>query len=314
VKANNKTEQELIMKTLVTYFVLSLFLVLQIFPQKYWERRFKDYNNPDELVTMSETLPFTQAVDLISKVSESITGKRVVSTLQSTEPIGVEIVNMPYDKALMIIVQYANLQYEEKQDIIVITSKEVEQQRDATTYASVDSREVKISAVFFEMDVEKSRKIGVDWKFLLSGKNTDIFGLMRTETEGAQQSGGESGGSTQSGEQPEFNLGVSSKFSVGNFFADATATFKFFEDEGIFQLEQEILPAIQLKSFFPRVQSLMLRHTFIMKMDWITFCLMLWLKEVHLHKVKQQLKSGRQMQQHKLLCSMVKKLYLADCS
>jgi type IV pilus assembly protein PilQ len=87
--------------------------------------------------------------------------------------------------------------------------------------------------VFFEMDVEKSRKIGVDWKFLLSGKNTDIFGLMRTETEGAQQSGGESGGSTQSGEQPEFNLGVSSKFSVGNFFADATATFKFFEDEGL---------------------------------------------------------------------------------
>ena len=99
------------MKTIVTYFILSLFLVLQIFPQKYWERRFKDYNNPDELVTMSESLPFNQAVDLLSKVSESITGKRIVSTVEITDPIGVEIVNMPYDKDLLIIVQYANLMF-----------------------------------------------------------------------------------------------------------------------------------------------------------------------------------------------------------
>jgi len=221
------------MKTLVTYFVLSLFLVLQVFPQKYLERRFKDYNNPDELVTMSETLPFVQAIDLISKVSESITGKRVVSTVKSTDPIGVEIVNMPYDKALMVIVQYANLQFEEKQDIIIVNSKEAEELKNADTYASVDSREVKISAVFFEMDVEKSRKVGLDWKFLLSGENTDMLGLLRTKTETSQQSSGEIGGSSNTAEQPDFNLGVSSDFAIGNFFANATATFKFFEDEGL---------------------------------------------------------------------------------
>jgi type IV pilus assembly protein PilQ len=221
------------MKTAVTYFILSLFLVLQIFPQKYWEKRFKNYNNPDELVTMSETLPFVQAIDLLSKVSESITGKRIVSTVQSTEPIGVEIVNMAYDKALLVIVQYANLQFEEKQDIIVVTSKEIETQKNADTYASVDSREVKISAVFFEMDVEKSRKIGLDWKFLLSGKNTDVSGLLRTKTESAQQTGDETGGSSGTNLQPEFNVGVTSDFSLGSFFGNATATFKLFEDEGL---------------------------------------------------------------------------------
>jgi type IV pilus assembly protein PilQ len=221
------------MKTAVTYFILSLFLVLQIFPQKYWEKRFKNYNNPDELVTMSETLPFVQAIDLLSKVSESITGKRIVSTVQSTEPIGVEIVNMAYDKALLVIVQYANLQFEEKQDIIVVTSKEIETQKNADTYASVDSREVKISAVFFEMDVEKSRKIGLDWKFLLSGKNTDVSGLLRTKTESPQQTGDETGGSSGTNLQPEFNVGVTSDFSLGSFFGNATATFKLFEDEGL---------------------------------------------------------------------------------
>lgn len=223
------------MKTIVTYFVLSLFIVLQIFPQKYWEKRFKDYNNPDELVTMSESLPFNQAVELLSKVSESITGKRIVSTIQKTDPIGVEIVNMAYDKALLIIVQYSNLVFEEKQDIIVIKSKEAEEERSAETYASIDSREVKISAVFFEMDVQKSKKIGVDWKVLLSGNSTDISSLLRTETEtttgGSGSDGG--GGTTQGALQPEFNLGVGSDFSVGNFFGQATAVFKFFEDEGL---------------------------------------------------------------------------------
>jgi type IV pilus assembly protein PilQ len=213
------------MKTIVTYFILSLFLVLQIFPQKYWERRFKDYTNPDELVTMSESLPFNQAVELLSKVSESITGKRIVSAVERTEPIGVEIVNLPYDKAMLIIVQYANLIFEERQDLIVISSKTAEEERSADTYASVNTREVKISAVFFEMDVQKTKAIGIDWKILLNGESTDLGGLLRTQSE----SGEGDGGSLES----EFNLGVASDFSIGSFFGQATALFRFFETEGL---------------------------------------------------------------------------------
>jgi len=220
------------MKTITTYFVLSFFIAMQIFAQQYWERRFKDYNNPDELVTMSESLPFNQAVDLLSKVSESVTGKRIVSTVEITDPIGVEIVNMPYDKALLIIVQYANLMFEEKQDIIVIKSKNEDEERSSETYASIDSREVKISAVFFEMDVQKSKTIGIDWKVLLSGESSDLLGLLRTEAESSQGSSSGDDGST-GGLQPEFNLGITSDFSVGSFFGQATALFRFFEDEGI---------------------------------------------------------------------------------
>jgi Flp pilus assembly secretin CpaC len=222
------------MKTIVTYFILSLFLTLQVFPQKYWERRFKDYTNPDELVTMAESLPFDQAVELLSKVSESVTGKRIVSAAEHSEPIGVEIVNMPYDKAMVIIVQYANLAFEEKKDIIVIRSKEVGEVRSADTYASVNSREVKISAVFFEMDVQKTKKIGIDWQVLLNGESTDVLGLLRTKTEKqTDESGGEGGGQQQDALQPDFNLGVTSDFALGSFFGKATAVFKFFEDEGL---------------------------------------------------------------------------------
>jgi type IV pilus assembly protein PilQ len=185
---------------------------------------------------MSESLPFNQAVELLSKVSESISGKRIVSAIDKSEPIGVEIVNMPYDKAMLIIVQYANLSFEEKQNIIVITSKGLEEERSADTYAPVSTREVKISAVFFEMDVQKTKKIGIDWKILLNGESTDFGGLLRTEPEKTNEDdggGGGGGGAQQDALQSEFNLGVASDFSIGSFFGQATALFRFFETEGL---------------------------------------------------------------------------------
>ncbi|MCK7526608.1 MAG: hypothetical protein MZV64_57955 [Ignavibacteriales bacterium] len=35
-------------------------------------------------------------------------------------------------------------------------------------YASVDSREVKISAVFLKLMLPETKEVGVDWKVLLS--------------------------------------------------------------------------------------------------------------------------------------------------
>jgi general secretion pathway protein D len=214
------------MKNLITYFVLSLFVILQALPQQYWERRFKDYQNPDELVTMSETLPFNQAIELLSKVSESVTGRRIVSTVEKTDPIGIEITNMAYDQALLMIVNYAGLQYETKEDVIVVKSKQgPELDQTPATYAPITEREVKISAVFFDMDVENARKIGFDWNFLLSGSKTDLSGLLRTETENAS--------GQQQSLPPDFNLGVSSDFKAGEFFGNATATLKFFDTYGL---------------------------------------------------------------------------------
>lgn len=220
------------MKNIITYFVLSLLIILQASPQEYWERRFKTYQNPDELVTMSETLPFNQAIELLSKVSESVSGKRIVSTADRKDPIGIEITNMPYDKALLMIVNFAGLQYEAKEDVIIVKSKTADEvEKTPDTYAPITQREVKISAVFFEMDVQKARTVGFDWNFLLSGDKTNIAGLYRNETEKDPNATG--GTSTQQGLQPMAKFGINSDFKAGSFFGQATAVFKFFETNGI---------------------------------------------------------------------------------
>lgn len=162
------------MKTILYSLLIVLMFIGNLFPQKYWERRLKDYNNPDELVTMSQSLPFSEAIALLSKVSESTTGKRIVSTIVSDKPIGLEIENIPYDKALFMIVQYNGYVIEEKDDVFVIKRVQQEEVKPEDIYASVDSREVKISAVFFEVDVAETKERGIDWKFLLSQNGLDI--------------------------------------------------------------------------------------------------------------------------------------------
>jgi type IV pilus assembly protein PilQ len=218
------------MKTLFVSIVLFVGLSYTTLAQQYLERQFKGYINPDELVTLSANLPFDQAIALLSKVSESIKGKRIVSTFQSVEPIGLEIENMQYEKALVVLVQYKGLIYEEKEDVIIVKKKgEKVDTRTVDNYAPVGEREVKISAVFFEMEVNEARKRGIDWKVLFERKSLELGGILGNdptlqETQGA---------STTIAKEPSFDLGVKSDFSMGNFFGEATAIFKFFENENL---------------------------------------------------------------------------------
>ncbi|MBK7631663.1 MAG: type II and III secretion system protein [Ignavibacteriales bacterium] len=212
------------MKTSIYSLLLIFMFIGSIFPQKYWERRLKDYNNPDELVTLSQTLPFNEAIALLSKVSESTTGKRIVSTVVSENPIGIEIESMPYDKALFMIVQYSGLIMEEKEDVIVIKRLQGEEVKPEDIYAAVDSREVKISAVFFEVDVAKTKDVGIDWKFLLSQNGLDLGTELLTQTTSTTE---------LRADPSQFNLSGAGDFQAGDFYGQATAMFRFFESNNL---------------------------------------------------------------------------------
>jgi general secretion pathway protein D len=218
------------MKTFIITLFVFLGLTVQSYSQQYLEKEFKGYTNPDELVTMSASLPFNQAIELLSKVSEKFTGKNIVSTVNSNDPIGIEINNMAYDKALVVVVQYNGLIYEEKENVIVVKKKDEVDQKNKTpdNYASVNEREVKISAVFFELDVTKSRERGIDWKLLLSGNGLNLGTQLNTGATPQTTTG--TGTTTQAN---DFNLTGDGNFQAGNFFGEATAAFKFLESEDL---------------------------------------------------------------------------------
>ena len=68
------------MKKLLTTVILLLSLVVSVHSQDLLEKTLRGYSRPDELVSMSPNLPFNQAIALLSKVSESITSRRLCHT------------------------------------------------------------------------------------------------------------------------------------------------------------------------------------------------------------------------------------------
>lgn len=224
------------MKTFITSILVIVLFTLPVYSQQYLENDLKGYKNPNELVTLSANLPFSKAIALLNKVSEATTGKRIVSTIESDQPVGVEIENMNYKKALVIIVQYAGFTYEEKEDLIVVKRRdEKDENRSPDVYASVDEREVKISAVFFEVNTSEAKERGIDWKLLLSQDKLDINGNLQTGASPVTTAGTGTDGSSGTGVgENTFNIGATGKnLKIGNFFGEASAMFKFFETEGV---------------------------------------------------------------------------------
>ena len=111
------------MKTLAI-ILLSFLVTVPVLSQNPLQRQqLSGYVNPDEIVSIAEHVSFSQAIEILSKVSELNTGKRILLTTPILDPIGIEINKMPYRKALLIIVQYHNMVFEEREEVIVVTNR-----------------------------------------------------------------------------------------------------------------------------------------------------------------------------------------------
>lgn len=218
--------------------ILILFLVFASVPilaQRDLEKMLSNYKNPEELVTLSEEIPFEQAIEVLSKVSEKTTGQKIVSTAGFNEPIGIRIENMQYKEAFKIIVQYNNLMYEEKPEVIIVRKKdELDIQRDAKTYASVDTREVQISAIFFEANLTEMRSRGINWQFMLSRSGLKVGSEFKSFIEDqTAATGGTAGATTQQQAPPDFQTNFQSEYTMGEFEGTSEGIFKFFEEENL---------------------------------------------------------------------------------
>lgn len=214
------------MKTLKFLILILFSLQFILFAQKRIEDQFKTYRNPDELITLSESIPFNQAIELLSRISENVTGRKIITLVSIEEPIGIQLDLVPYEKALLIITQLKGLVYEERPDVIVVKKSTEDEIKKSPEYVSIDTREVRISALFFEMDIGESKKKGIDWKFLLAGRGFNIAPDLKTEAKVQQQTG-----STL--EPAELSILSKGNFSTGSLKVDASSVFRMFEEENL---------------------------------------------------------------------------------
>ncbi len=156
--------------------VSSILFVASASPQSRDARlRMKGYVNPQEIVSLDSTMRMDQALLVIGELSKQFAGKIIIDLEKRKSPIGVYIVNQHWRDALEMILAKAGLTYSEEAEFIRIqsVSAAVESMSKGTEKLgepppTLDSRDVKISAVFFSTNVNKLQQYGIGWDFFRS--------------------------------------------------------------------------------------------------------------------------------------------------
>jgi len=142
-------------------------------------RAFREYTSPEELVSIAPTATMDKALAALSEVSKKFTGKIIIDTEHRTMPVNVDIQGMQWRDALETICRKNNIWYTEYETYIQLTGVGgAEGQTVATAgsgnpeiqkeIASFRSREIKISVVFFEVNLAQLEEVGVNWDFMKS--------------------------------------------------------------------------------------------------------------------------------------------------
>lgn len=164
---------------LLLFTIFSSFALSQIGGRPRELRRA--YIAPEEIVSMSRTMPFNQALQIFNDISKKFLGKVIIDPESRTNPIGVDIDKMHWLDAFELILRVNKLWYEEYADYIKIVplaevtgppapTAPTEEEKAKIQF---ETREVMISAVFFEADAAKLRQYGFSWDFF-RGKGVNV--------------------------------------------------------------------------------------------------------------------------------------------
>ena len=124
--------------------------------------------NTGQLITLSRHTPFDQALRVIQALADQV----VVDTQRLKLPIGVDVDRQPWLSALVQIAKRNGLSLSERQGYYELVQEDEpsDEERQSPQGVTVDSREVNISAIFFQADRSAIRELGIDWSTLSSGR------------------------------------------------------------------------------------------------------------------------------------------------
>lgn len=124
----------------------------------------KEVISRDEIVSFISKVPFNLALETLNEKSKRFAGKPIIFDRERKEPIHVEVKNLPWRRALERVLKANRLKYEEHADYFEIVSEEGVKLPELEF--DLDSREVRIAAIFFEGNRGVLNELGVNWTVL----------------------------------------------------------------------------------------------------------------------------------------------------
>lgn len=167
------------------YLILVLITIVsisQLYSQVSRPRELRrTYVADEEIVSMTKTLPLQKALDIFNSISKKFLGKVIVDPEGRTFPININIDKMHWLDAMELILRTNNLWYEEFEDYIkIIPLSEAMGQSGGVQGEEpigINTREVTISAIFFEANGSKLRQAGMSWDFF-RGRHANVAGRL----------------------------------------------------------------------------------------------------------------------------------------
>jgi type IV pilus assembly protein PilQ len=215
------------------------------------ERRLllNEYVSPEELISMSKTLPFDKSVSLFTDFSKKYLNKIIVDPLNNKKEIGVDIENMYWLQAFETVLRANALWYEEREEYFQITNPADSLKggvptgggaavaKDSVSKALLLARDIKISTVFFSVDVSKSLSTGINWNYLYygdttSGKATQFGGQLASNLQDPTKSTSSSGSGGSSGSQLQTE-GFLGRVIPNIRFSNLTGFVSFLQKNGL---------------------------------------------------------------------------------
>lgn len=159
------------------------------------QRQLRTYIPPDQVVSFLPGTSFGEFVTLLNPIFQQVTGKQVIDPEDRRMPIGVSLSGMHFVDAFELVLDRHRLGFRETEDYFIIEPLEEDLVQivadGATTRAGGEgapppatalSREIRIDAYIFELNVTRLRETGTNW--------ASVFG------EGGGGGGGSAEGST----------------------------------------------------------------------------------------------------------------------
>ncbi len=178
MKQRNKTR-------LLLFCLIFTGLILTEAPVLYaQDAPFREFTNPDELVTLGRETSFSQSFTILGGFSRQFADKILIDRSEKSGASGFNIPSMHWRQALDYIANAHELVIRENPDYFEIvpaasirttptTRTGTETSRPTATLppalATLNTREIEISAIFFEGNRRKLREIGVDWTAMKDG-------------------------------------------------------------------------------------------------------------------------------------------------
>lgn len=167
------------MKIRYLIFPILLFLVAQ---PCYSQDRLPawEYTNPSELIAISADVPFQDALSILEEISVDVRDKIFINQTTYNGPIGINIPQMHWMDALNYITAQNNLYFREYNRYIEILASPPSTGAISTVgdtgaaeileKINFDTREIEISATFFQGSRQLIRELGIDWTSLHNDK------------------------------------------------------------------------------------------------------------------------------------------------